>query len=121
MRAHIMSNIKSDPNNAECDAAPSSTAHPASTSRTTAYRRERDLPRLLPLWPRELLTESSADHLRLLARLRSALRVERRRGLSGHWAYDLARHAQLLRAYRCETAAYLAATSVRAAKRSEES
>jgi hypothetical protein len=48
-----------------------------------------------------------ADHARLLAKLRRALRAERQRGLGGHWAYDLARHAQLLRAYRAETAAYL--------------
>jgi hypothetical protein len=73
-----------------------------------SYRRQRDLPRLLPLWPHEVATATLGEHARLLARLRRALRIERRRGLSGHWAYDLARHAQLLRAYRCETADYLA-------------
>jgi hypothetical protein len=90
-----------------------------------AYTRSRDLPRLVPVWPHELATQTPADHLRLLAKLRRALRAERRRGLAGHWAYDLARHAHLLRAYRCETAAYLAATctGVRApgAKRAEAS
>jgi hypothetical protein len=35
------------------------------------------------------------------------LRVERQRGIAGHWTYDLARHARLLRAYRAETTAYL--------------
>jgi hypothetical protein len=73
-----------------------------------AYMRSRDLPRLVPVWPHELATQTPADHLRLLAKLRRALRAERQRGLAGHWAYDLARHAHLLRAYRCETAAYLA-------------
>jgi hypothetical protein len=46
-------------------------------------------------------------YARLLARLRCALRRERQRGLSGHWTYDLARHAQLLRAYRADVAACL--------------
>jgi hypothetical protein len=41
----------------------------------------------------------------MLARLRQALRAERRRGLSGHWTYDLARHVELLRVYREELAA----------------
>jgi len=114
MRALTMSSTKVDPRTSSSDASV-----PAQGYRR--YRRERDLPSLLPLWPHELQTQSGDDHLRLLARLRSALRVERRRGLGGHWAYDIARHAQLLRAYRCETAAYLAATSRRATKPSEQS
>jgi len=73
------------------------------------YERARDLPKLLPLWEWELKTPSEAEHARLLARLRRALRAERQRGLGGHWTYDLARHAQLLRAYRAEVAACLAA------------
>jgi hypothetical protein len=71
------------------------------------YERARNLPKLLPLWEWELATPSEAEHARLLARLRRALRAERLRGLSGHWTYDLARHAQLLRAYRAEVAARL--------------
>lgn len=67
------------------------------------YDRARDLPRLLPMWPWEMQTADAAQHgARLLARLRRALREERRRGLGGHWSYDLARHAQLLAAYRAE-------------------
>lgn len=81
----------------------------------SGYERARDLPKLLPLWEWELATPSEAEHARLLARLRRALRAERRRGLSGHWTYDLARHAQLLRAYRAEVAACLC---VRASKAS---
>jgi hypothetical protein len=71
--------------------------------------RARDLPKLVPLWPREIAAMSIADHARLLAKLRRALRAERQRGIGGHWSYDLARHAQLLRAYRAETTAYLRA------------
>jgi hypothetical protein len=73
------------------------------------YQRTRDLPKLLPLWEWELVTPTAADHARLLARLRRALRTERQRGLSGNWTYDLSRHAQLLRAYRAEVAAHLKA------------
>jgi hypothetical protein len=87
------------------------TALPPDTSLTPArsadYERARDLPKLLPLWAWELKTPSKAEHARLLARLRRALRAERQRGLGGHWTYDLARHAQLLRAYRAEVAAGL--------------
>lgn len=50
---------------------------------------------------------SQAGRLRLLARLRTALRRERQRGRAGHWCYDLARHAQLLAAYRTEVAALI--------------
>ncbi len=74
------------------------------------YERARDLPKLLPLWAWELKTPNRAEHARLVARLRRALRAERQRGLGGHWTYDLARHAQLLRAYRAEVAACLRAS-----------
>ena len=76
-----------------------------------AYDRARDLPKLLPLWPLKIVTSKTADHAGLLARLRKALRAERQRGASGHWTYDLARHAQRLRAYRAEAAAYLRTTA----------
>lgn len=61
--------------------------------------------RFLPLWPIELddLTPAGRDRVvRLLAR---ALRHERRRGIEGHWAYDLSRHATLLAIYRAEVRA----------------
>lgn len=68
------------------------------------YCRGRDLPRLLALWPREIDDPSPEAHVRVVAKLRAALRAERRRGLGGHWTYDLARHRQLLVAYRAELA-----------------
>jgi hypothetical protein len=83
----------------------------------TGYQRARDLPKLLPLWPHEIEVSSVSEHARLLARMRRALRVERQRGIAGHWAYDLARHAQLLRAYRAETADYLLRIGERRARR----
>jgi hypothetical protein len=79
------------------------------TSRETpdvqAYRRVHDLQRLLPMWPAELADQSTEGRRRRIAKLRRALREERCRGLSGHWAYDLTRHAALFRAYRKELAA----------------
>ena len=63
------------------------------------------LGRLLPLWPHELADESPQGRLRVIARLRKALRAERRRGLAGHWTYELARHVELVRLYRAEASA----------------
>lgn len=67
--------------------------------------RRRVIARLLPLWPNEIEDRSEAGRRRLLAKLARALRAERRRGVAGHWAYDLGRHAALLRLYQEELAA----------------
>jgi hypothetical protein len=70
------------------------------------YVRARDLPKLIGLWPWEIEDQTLAGHARLLELLRRALRVERQRGLAGHWTYDLARHASLLKAYQCELSSF---------------
>lgn len=70
----------------------------------TAYERARDLPRLLALWPHDIEDWTEAGRLHLLARLRRALRAERRRARTGHWSYDLNRHLGLLSAYKGELA-----------------
>ena len=69
-----------------------------------AYIRSRDLPRLLALWPHELEDGSKAGCARILAKLRRALRTERRRARAAHWTYDLNKHLGLLSAYRAELA-----------------
>ena len=69
------------------------------------YDRHTELPRILPLWPHELADESPPGRRKILAKLARALRAERRRGIAGHWTYDLARHVELLRVYRLELAA----------------
>ncbi|HUU24726.1 MAG TPA: DUF6477 family protein [Methyloceanibacter sp.] len=69
-----------------------------------AYVRSRDLPRLLALWPHELEDQSEAGRQHLLAKLRRALRTERRRARAAHWSYDLNRHLGLLSAYKGELA-----------------
>ena len=66
------------------------------------YDRRTTLCRVLALWPQEAEDESAAGRLRIVAKLRKALRAERQRGLAGHWTYDLARHADLLRVYKQE-------------------
>lgn len=68
------------------------------------YDRHTELPRILPLWPYEVDDETPEGRRKIVYKLRRALRAERRRGLSGHWTYDLARHAELLRIYRLELA-----------------
>lgn len=70
------------------------------------YVRSRDLPRLLPLWPEESADGGLESQGRLVARLRIMLRRERQRGIAGDWCYDLARHRQLLVAWRAEAAAW---------------
>lgn len=68
------------------------------------YLRARDLPRLIALWPQELADSSPEGGLRILSKLRHALRAERRRGRAGHWSYELNRHLGLLSAYKGELA-----------------
>ena len=68
------------------------------------YDRRVELLRILPLWPHELADESLEGRRHVVRKLRRALRAERRRGVAGHWTYDLARHAELLRIYRLELA-----------------
>lgn len=70
-------------------------------------QRCRELSRLLPLWPLELADVSLAGRRRIVALMERALRAERTRGHAGHWAYDLARHAALHRAWISERAALL--------------
>lgn len=89
-----------------------------SSKATTSERNARDpwqspdvieaiasLPRLIAVWPSELSDTSSAARARLLAMVRRALRAERRRGIAGHWTYNLARHGELLAIYRILVAA----------------
>ena len=66
------------------------------------YDRRTTLCGVLALWPQEIEDDSLAGRLLIVAKLRRALRAERQRGLAGHWTYDLARHAELLRAYKQE-------------------
>ena len=84
------------------------------------YDRARDLPKLALLWPQEIADTSYIGRLRLLAKLRRALRNERQRGLAGHWTYDLARHNQLLKAYRAETSAMIAECRVEEALKARD-
>lgn len=76
----------------------------ASGSPASDADRISELQRLLPLWPAELCDTSLRGRARLVAKLERALKAERRRGHAGHWTYDLARHAALLRAWRRERA-----------------
>ena len=61
-----------------------------------------ELPRLIALWPHELADQSPEGILLILSKLRRALSAERRRGLAGHWSYELNRHLGLMTAYKAE-------------------
>jgi hypothetical protein len=78
------------------------------------YNRSTDLAGLLPLWPEELADASIAGRTRIVRILQRALRAERQRGVGGHWAYDLSRHASLMWALRAERRALLALIQPRA-------
>ncbi|WP_245479668.1 DUF6477 family protein [Hansschlegelia zhihuaiae] len=68
-----------------------------------AYDRRRALPRLIAIDPRELEPGDVALDRVIEARLKRALRAERRRGRAGHWTYDLNRHIALLQALAGES------------------
>ena len=53
------------------------------------------LARYLQLWQCEVDALVDRDRQRLIACLQSLLRIERQRGISGHWTYDIARHRLL--------------------------
>lgn len=74
-----------------------------------AFNRRSALSRVLALWPSELDDVSADGRRNVVAKLRCALRAERRRGIAGHWTYDLARHVELLHLYRQELASLKAA------------
>ncbi len=75
---------------------------------TCSETRDRELARLIPVWPAQIADRSASGRRALVALLQRALRAERQRGLSGHWSYDLARHAQLLASLRAEEEALTA-------------
>jgi uncharacterized protein DUF6477 len=86
------------------DSATSSVFARVSQAGAECYLRARDLPRLIALWPEELADKTPEGGLRILSKLRFALRAERRRGRAGHWSYELNRHLALLSAYKGELA-----------------
>lgn len=65
--------------------------------------RHEQLARLLPLWPHEVADDSLAGRARICRMLRQAVRRERQLGISGDRAYDLGRHAALVRALVAES------------------
>jgi len=84
---------------------PQSAEGQSNRSASAHYDRRIELPRVLPLWPQDCADDSIDGRLGVLAKLERALRAERRRGIAGHWTYDLSRHVELLRVYRLEAAA----------------
>ena len=66
------------------------------------YDRARHLPGLIGIDPGALSDGEAMPNKAILARLKRALRAERQRAKSGHWAYDLNRHIALRQALIAE-------------------
>lgn len=82
-----------------------------------AYRRERMLPRLLPLGPEAIADTSPAGRRRVVALLARALRGERQRGRAGHWSYSLDRHIGLAQAMAAERIGLIEALRAKGGRR----
>jgi len=66
------------------------------------YQRAIHLPRLIPI-PEHIMESVDKDLSQaIVTQLNCALRRERNRGKTGHWAYDLNRHLGLMQAYKSE-------------------
>jgi hypothetical protein len=77
------------------------------------YDHDRHLDRLLGghgIW-----SPAANDPAQTIARLKRALRSQRRLGKAGHWSYDLNRHFGLLQALKAERARARALAQTRAA------
>jgi hypothetical protein len=61
-----------------------------------------DALRLLPVWPKALSNRTPEGRRNLIAIIERELRKERRRGIAGDRAYDLARHVKLVHLLRQE-------------------
>ncbi len=65
--------------------------------RSTESSRGPESSQLLPVWPKELNDRTLAGRQALIAIIERELRKERRLGMAANSAYDIARHAKLVR------------------------
>lgn len=66
------------------------------------YDRQKDLPRLIPLWPEELTDHTKVGTKKIIEKIYIALQVERRKAKTSHWSYNLTKHIGLLAALKAE-------------------
>ncbi len=66
------------------------------------YDRQKDLPRLIPLWPEELKDQTEIGTKKIIEKIYIALQVERRKAKTSHWSYNLTKHIGLLAALKAE-------------------
>ncbi len=97
MSQRVRENILSQKNNRKTDVINMRIAKGAKR-----YQRTIHLHRLIPLWEPLIETVDIEQSQAIATKLNCALRQERNRGKSGHWAYDLNRHLGLMQAYKCE-------------------
>ena len=66
------------------------------------YDRQKDLPRLIPLWPEDLKDDTEIGTKKIIEKIYIALQVERRKAKTSHWSYNLTKHIGLLVALKAE-------------------
>lgn len=66
------------------------------------YNRQRDLPKLIAVWPRELEDMSLGGTEAIIAHIKKVLNAVRVSAIADHWSYDLGRHVGLMCALRAE-------------------
>lgn len=69
-----------------------------------AYVRERDLPKLIAVWPKELRNHTVGGTEHVISRIQKVIRACYAAGLRSHWSYDTQRHIGLLTALKAEQA-----------------
>ena len=69
---------------------------------TNKYKREKDLPRLINIWPKDLGDFSIDGTQKVIRALEDALGQERLKGRENHWPYNKFRHIGLLEALNAE-------------------
>lgn len=74
------------------------------SAKSSDYMRHIHLPRLIGIWPSQINDFSRETTALIVHKLYKALRAERQKGRSGHWAYDFNKHLSLVAAYKAEKA-----------------
>jgi hypothetical protein len=81
--------------------------------RNSGFDSVHEASRFLPVWPDDLRDRTLAGREKLIAIIERELRKERRRGNAGDRAYDIMRHAKLVRLLKVERQSFLTLACLR--------
>ena len=76
--------------------------HQTISSNVLNYDRQKDLPRLIPLWPDQVKDDTLGGIKKIIKKIDIALQSERRKAKTNHWSYNLTKHIGLLIAFKAE-------------------